>query len=77
MSERFVIRELTGFPSGRGINRATTDVYVLDTWYAWEVVAAFLPKADSHMGLAQRRLSAEARARKLNQDHRAWERNAA
>jgi hypothetical protein len=81
-SQRYIVRELEGYPIGpyashSGSAKLTTDVMVLDRWDSHHVVAFYAPS--NGLGpnrLDQRRLTAQAQARSLEQDNRRWLRSA-
>ncbi len=52
---------------------APTDIYIMDTWYGFALVASFKPgNGQGSSTLDERRKSARAHLDALNEEHRRW-----
>ena len=85
-NDRYIVRELHGFPivpHGAGVTNSqspgATDVYVMDTYYCHRVVASYPGRSKTGPGgrtadsdLMERRLQAQSQANRWNEEHRRW-----
>jgi hypothetical protein len=83
---RYVLHEFTGYENGgpSGRRREQTDLYVMDTWYGWAVLATFqtairVAREGTAGGglsfderLARLRRLAAVLVAQLNAEHDAW-----